>query len=96
LRFLALLFLVPAFFWSHSNAEEIHLGQGMMSGEVTDSPVLPQTRLTRATELDANEDLPGAPRVAKFEWRESEGFHDVALTPLTEAVADRDFIARHD
>lgn len=96
LRFLAILFSIPAFFWSHSNAEEIHLGQGMMSGEVTDSSVLLQTRITRAAELDANGDLPGTPGVAKFEWSESEDFHDVASTLFTEAVADRDFIVRHE
>ena len=36
-----------------SKAEPLFLGQGTMAGEVTDSSVLLQTRLTRAAQLDA-------------------------------------------
>ncbi len=73
---------------------ELHLGQGVLSGEVTDSSVLVQTRLTTAMELDENGDLPGAPGWVQFEWSEREDFTDSSFTEGGEAKAEHDFIVR--
>ena len=59
--------LVPLLVWrGHSllaaepKPKPLFLGQGTMSGEVTDSTVLLQTRLTLAAQLDPTGELPGA------------------------------------
>ncbi|WP_235934982.1 alkaline phosphatase D family protein [Candidatus Laterigemmans baculatus] len=72
----------------------IHLAQGTMSGEVTASSVLLQTRLTASDRLDASGDLPGAPGVACFEWSTSGEFADAQRTPWSRATAESDFIVR--
>jgi alkaline phosphatase D len=72
----------------------IHLAQGLFSGEVTDTTVLLQTRLTATPGLDANEDVPGAAGVACFEWAEDAGFAGAARSSWLPAVAERDFIVR--
>ncbi len=73
---------------------ELFLGQGTMSGEVTTSTALLQTRLTAATQLNASGDLPGAKGVASFQWSTSEDFSDANNTPLLNATEDADFIVR--
>lgn len=70
------------------------LGQGTMSGEVTDTSVLLQTRLTLGKELDAKGDIPGAAGAACFEWSTSEDFGDSDHTPFQLASPDKDFIVR--
>jgi alkaline phosphatase/alkaline phosphatase D len=65
-----------------------------MSGEVTDSTALLQTRLTRALQLDSDGDLPGAEGVVCFLWATQEDFSDGALTGFQSAVASNDFIVR--
>ncbi|MCM2369724.1 beta-propeller fold lactonase family protein [Aporhodopirellula aestuarii] len=70
------------------------LGQGTMAGEVSDSSVLLQTRLTAGTTLDSKGDLPGSPGVAAFEWSLRNDFADAVRTPLQVASPDRDFIVR--
>ncbi len=52
---------------AESQPSPIFLGQGTMSGEVTDSTALLQTRLTRALQLDPTGELPGAGGVVCFE-----------------------------
>ena len=70
------------------------LGQGTMSGEVTDSTVLLQTRLTQGTALDSSGDLPGAKGVARFEYSTNEDFRDAIRTTFKDALAKHDFIVR--
>ena len=76
-------------------AGEIHLGQGTMSGEVTDSTAFLQTRITAATDLDATGDLPGVAGVVCFEWGTQKDLRDATRTLILEATAERDFIVRH-
>ena len=75
---------------------KIHLGQGSMSGEVTESSVLLQTRLTGTSLLDAQGDIPGVPGVAAFEWSESNDFSKARRTPFSSAGAQHDFIVRQE
>ncbi len=75
---------------------EIHLGQGTVSGEATDSTALVQTRLTAATELDAIGDLPGAEGVVCFEWGTQSNFSDAQRTVFRDAAAGHDFIVRQE
>ena len=93
--------LLPLLAWrgssllvAESQVARIFLGQGTMSGEVTDSTALLQTRLTLATQLDADGDLPGAAGVACFEWSTRENFSDAQRTPFQPAGDTNDFIVR--
>ncbi|PAY16809.1 hypothetical protein CKO51_24540 [Rhodopirellula sp. SM50] len=70
------------------------LGQGTMSGEVTSSSVLLQTRLTAHTQLDEHGDLAGSGGVVCFEWADNEDFRDARRTPLRSVDAKRDYITR--
>ena len=83
-----------AAFAAQSGSRAVFLGQGTLCGEVTDSSALLQTRLTSATQLDADGDLPGASGVAGFEWSPHEDFRAARRTPLLPAVDQRDFIVR--
>ena len=77
-----------------SHSASIFLGQGTMSGEVTDSAALLQTRLTLATQLDADGDLPGAAGVACFEWSTRDDFSNALRTPFQQADDKHDSIIR--
>ena len=83
-----------AAFAAQSGSRAVFLGQGTLCGEVTESSALLQTRLTSATQLDAEEDLPGTTGVAGFEWSPHEDFRTARRTPLLPAVEPRDFIVR--
>lgn len=72
----------------------LSLGQGIMSGEVTDTTVLLQTRLTKGTALDTQGDLPGAEGVVRFEWSERRDFAKTDLSPLIKVGKEQDYIAR--
>ena len=93
--------LVPLLVWrgqslpaAESKSEAIFLGQGTMSGEVTDSTALLQTRLTLAAQLDPTGELPGAVGVGCFEWSTQEDFTYEHRTPFQAAVEKHDFIVR--
>ena len=75
-------------------ARELHLAQGQMAGEVTDSAVLLQTRLTATPGLDEQGDVPGASGVARFEWSSDSNFHEAAQTPWLPSLPEHDFIVR--
>ena len=95
LQFTPLLFLrVPSLRAADSRAASIFLGQGTMSGEVTDSTALLQTRLTLAEHLDASGDLPGTAGVACFEWSTRADFREAQRTPFQAAADKHDFIVR--
>lgn len=74
----------------------VHHAQGEMSGEVTATSVLLQSRLTAipGPDLDADGDVPGAAGVASFEWSETPDFAETKRTDLLKAVPERDFIVR--
>lgn len=73
---------------------ELELGQGTMSGEVTSTSVLLQTRLTQGSELDADGALPGARGYARFEWSTDKSFAGSMMTAYENALPERDFIVR--
>lgn len=75
---------------------DLYLAQGLFSGEVTESSVLLQTRLTAipGPELDAAGEVPGAGGVACFEWSESSDFSGAQRTDWMTASAASDFIVR--
>ncbi len=84
----------PSLLAAESKSESLSLGQGTMSGEVTDSSVLLQTRLTLTTQLNADGDLPGSVGVACFEWSTKEDFSEAQRTPFQPAADKHDFIVR--
>tara|TARA_R110002049_G_scaffold27321_2_gene94215 strand:+ start:409011 stop:410423 length:1413 start_codon:yes stop_codon:yes gene_type:complete len=73
---------------------EIYLGQGTMSGEVTSTSVLLQTRLTVTEKLDEKGDIPGAAGVVNFRWSRHQDFRDAQTTPPVKALPRHDFIVR--
>lgn len=77
-----------------SGPNGLFLGQGTMSGEVTDASALLQTRLTLASELNVEGDLPGAAGVVCFEWSSHEDFRETRRTPFQPATDQHDFIVR--
>ena len=83
-----------ALFGAETDSMPVFLGQGAMSGEVTETSVLVQTRLTSSTELDAQGDLPVAAGMVCFEWIAQEDFSDAQRTPFQSATDTHDFIVR--
>ena len=83
-------------FVSTKAGDAVYHARGEMSGEVTDTSVLLQSRLTaiQGPELDAHGDVPGAAGVAMFEWSESEDLSNATTTGWLKAEAEHDFIVR--
>ena len=77
---------------SHAAAQIAHL-QGEMSGEVSSSSVILQSRLT-ATEKDSDGDVPGAPGWARFELADNPSFENSRHTEWLAAVAQYDFMIK--
>ena len=77
-------------------AQQVYHGQGEMSGEVTATSVLLQSRLTAlpGPELDESGDLPGAAGSACFEYALSTDFKDSKRTKWLSAKPEADFIVR--
>lgn len=67
--------------------------QGEMAGEVTESSVILQSRLT-ASKLDSNGDAPGRAGWGRFVISTDEDFRNSRKTPWMEAVAEKDFILK--
>ena len=76
-----------------ARAEAIHHGQGEMAGEVTDSTVILQSRLTQGNQL-VDGDLPGSPGIARFEIATESSFREFRPTGWIEASADVDYIIK--
>lgn len=98
-QFLCLFVSLPAFLlFSTALAQQTKrvpaLGQGTMSGEVTFSSGIVQTRLTDGTQLNEDGDLPGTAGLVRFEWSEDEDFQDIRRTPLQTSDASHDFVIR--
>lgn len=75
-------------------ADDAFLAQGTMSGEVTESAALLQTRLTSRPDLDDAGDIPGAEGWVSFAWGLQPDLSDARTTAWLPASDDRDFIVR--
>lgn len=73
---------------------EPYLAQGCFSGEVTDTSVLLQTRLTKTAGLDENGDIPGGHGFVRFQWSPEEDFAGAMETEWKPALPESDFIVR--
>lgn len=75
---------------------EVHHAQGEMAGEITDTSVFLQSRLTAipGPDLGAQGDIPGSFGVACFEWSDQPDFSAAQRTSWMQAEPDRDFIVR--
>jgi alkaline phosphatase D len=74
-------------------AADLHLAQGILAGEVTQTTAILQTRVTAVTGL-TNGDVAGAPGTGQFEYATSETFQDVRRTPWLAATEKNDFILK--
>ncbi len=73
---------------------EIFHAQGELSGEVTDSTALLQSRLTATAGLNPSGDIKGRSGVACFEWGTSADVTVAQRTEWTQAKSKNDFIIR--
>ena len=64
-----------------------------MAGEVTDSTVILQSRLTQVNQF-INGNLPGSPGIARFEIAIEEDFKNVRPTDWIEATSNDDYIIK--
>src|SRR5438132_5208714 len=67
--------------------------QGEMAGEVSDTSVILQTRLTSVAGL-TQDDVAGAAGVAQFEWSESPAFAGGTKTEWMKAQPEHDYIVK--
>jgi len=91
-----ILLLMPFFvFLSFTQAEEgnIYAGQGIMAGELSESGVCIQLRLSSGTTLSEG-DLPGKEGWAKFILKEEKSGVEVGSAKLVHAIEKHDHIAR--
>ena len=72
---------------------ELDHAQGEISGEVTQSSIILQSRLTRGRDLIQG-DMPGAAGVGCFELSENPNFHNSFKTKWTQALPEHDFIIK--
>ncbi|MCD6597813.1 MAG: alkaline phosphatase D family protein [Bacteroidales bacterium] len=68
-------------------------GQGNMAGEITESSIILQSRLTLSDTL-IDDDLPGTSGFAKFELAKTMDFNSVSSTDWMEALPENDFIIK--
>lgn len=73
--------------------QDVYHTMGEMAGEVTDTSVILQTRLT-ATEGLVDGDVPGISGTARFELSEAEDFSNVRRSDWIQATAEHDFIVK--
>jgi alkaline phosphatase D len=71
----------------------MHLAQGILAGEVTQSTAILQARLTSVPELTGG-DVAGAAGTGRFEVARSESFRDARQTPWLIARPESDFILK--
>lgn len=86
------LFILLLFSCNQPN--EIFLGQGIMSGEVTDHSIILQARLTSADTL-VNGDLVGMPGFGRFELANNNAFDNSLFSDWLPADSGRDFILKY-
>ncbi len=73
---------------------EMFLGQGTMSGEVTATTALVQTRLTQKRRLDRNGDMKGQVGRVCFQWGTDALLSGPKRTAFQDAIPEHDFIVR--
>lgn len=93
-NFFILIALLIAFFSSCQQHQKIFLGQGIMSGEATESSIILQARLTLADTL-IDGDVPGAKGVGRFELCTDETFTNSLYSPWITADSLSDYILKH-
>lgn len=76
-----------------SDAPAVFHAQGEMAGEVTDTTVLLQSRMT-ATDNLLDGDVPGSRGRMRFEMSTSKDFTNSVFTPWLKAIPEHDFIVR--
>ncbi len=76
-----------------SMKQEIFNAQGEIAGEVTQTSVILQSRLT-ASDTIVNNDMPGTKGIARFEWSENEHFSDFKTTRWFTGIEKNDFIIK--
>jgi alkaline phosphatase D len=74
-------------------AADLYRAQGEMTGEVSTTAAIVQTRLT-SVDRNVDGDVPGAPGVVRFEYAENERFERSRLTPWDFARAESDYIVK--
>jgi alkaline phosphatase D len=87
---LMVLSVVPAVI---AQPNGLHLAQGILAGEVTQTTAILQTRLTAVPEL-TDGDVAGAPGTGRFEFATNESFRDAQQTAWSTATAEGDFILK--
>lgn len=88
-----LLLLTLGFFPAPLAGETVYRAQGEMTGEVTSTSAIVQTRLT-SVEENVDGDVPGAEGVARFEYAVDKEFTESRLTEWQSANAEDDFIVK--
>ena len=78
---------------SESFAGEVLRAQGEMTGEVTASSAIVQTRLT-SVDRNVAGDVPGAVGAARFEYADNLRFENSELTPWRTSRAETDYIIK--
>lgn len=78
---------------SNAFADEIHLTQGLLAGEPTETSVILQTRLTSSTEL-IDGDVPGAKGTGRFEISTTPDFKTPVFSEWLTASEENDFILK--
>lgn len=84
-------FLLSALFLAAE--PQVFHAQGEMTGEVTQTSVILQSRLTSVAEL-RDDDVAGMPGVARFELSERDDFRSTRTTDWLKAEPENDFIVK--
>ena len=74
-------------------AADLYRAQGEMTGEVSTTSAIVQTRLT-SVDRNVDGDVPGAPGVVRFEYADNGQFERSRLTPWDSARAESDYIVK--
>lgn len=88
-----ILLLFCTIFGSTAFAEQIYRAQGEMTGEVSATSAIVQTRLT-SVDRNVDGDVPGAVGVARFEYSTSKSFEQSQFTPWNTSRAETDYIVK--
>ncbi len=76
-----------------ASAADIFRAQGEMTGEVSATSAIVQTRLT-SVDRNVDGDVPGAAGVVRFEYADNKEFERSQLTPWGSARSDSDYIVK--
>ena len=87
------ILLVSTIIVSCTVERDIFLGQGIMSGEVTSTSVIIQSRLTASDTLVGG-DIQGKLGVARFEIGENDTFENALSSDFLDALPENDFIVK--